>query len=820
MTLTRITRGDAHNITSGQVIIDLATASKELLENSLDAGATQVTVTFKNYGVNSIEVSDNGNGIGQDDFDGLCMKHYTSKLETFEDVASVRTLGFRGEALSSLCAMASVTITTSTKETQPKAHKLEYNQRGKLEKQQIASRTAGTTVLISDIFKNLPVRKTDLAKNARREFQKAITLLQSYALINTGVRLVLQHVDARGKKSMVLATTGSKELKNNVLSVFGANGMVGLEPVNMELNVSAKFRLKNSSIELRVHGFVSNCSFGKGRSSTDRQFWFINKRPVKLPHFSKAITEVYKSFNHLQCPVILLDIELDPQFVDVNVTPDKRTIFLHSETVIVEAVKEKMTEIFSEQDTSIPKSRLATERKESKWLQRDEQEQQGEEEQEPEQEHDDDPDEEQADDSAVDETVQAGASKSPQDLSADEPQSELPEELSEEMDGVAADSPPPPEYDQPEDVIFEKVTELVSQDRRAKRTIADLVTIHKASPEPQEPVEDADTTQLATSAHVVTETDASDVSLSDESTSNISMLRTVLDEATSPLSTNTCNHEHSPLFVSPVREKSTKVNQRVTESLHHTESSVLVNADSFRVKRPKLGQDPTKNRNIDDISDEIDAERKLTLSVSKKDFLAMKVIGQFNLGFILVTKTDKSGTHLFIIDQHASDEKYNFERFQTETVFNNQPLVVHQPLELNVLDELAVMNHLQVFEKNGFGLVVDEDLDPGHRIKLVSLPYSKDTTFDLSDLDELIHLVKEHQGKGVLRPSKVRAMFAMRACRSSIMIGKPLNHKTMAKVVTNLSTLDKPWNCPHGRPTMRHLIELKNWATFNKDYET
>lgn len=91
----------------------------------------------------------------------------------------------------------------------------------------------------------------------------------------------------------------------------------------------------------------------------------------------------------------------------------------------------------------------------------------------------------------------------------------------------------------------------------------------------------------------------------------------------------------------------------------------------------------------------------------------------------------------------------------------------------------------------------------------------------MNDLQELIHLVRESDGlnKDSIRCSKIRAMHAMRACRSSIMVGKPLIKKAMLRVVRNLSELDKPWNCPHGRPTMRHLMELRDWAFFDEDYE-
>ncbi|GME78586.1 unnamed protein product [Ambrosiozyma monospora] len=354
MTIRHISGKDIHHITSGQVIIDLTTAVKELLENSLDASSSQVTVTFRNYGLDSLEVSDNGSGIQEDDFDQVCLKHATSKLTYFEDVESVSTLGFRGEALSSLCAISDVAITTSNKKLKPKAYQLTYDTLGHLSSKSLISGKVGTSICVSNIFKNLPVRRMELTKNSKKEFQRALTLLQSYAIINTCVRIMVIHIDSRGKKSVVLSSTGSSMLRNNILSVYGPNGMYGLEPINLEVNLKTRFKLKSTEMKIKFTGFISNCSFGQGRSSSDRQLWFVNNRPVGLPKFSKSVTEVYKTFNHLQYPVIIINLEMDPVYADVNVTPDKRTVLINNERLVIESLKEELNALFTNQDTRIP----------------------------------------------------------------------------------------------------------------------------------------------------------------------------------------------------------------------------------------------------------------------------------------------------------------------------------------------------------------------------------------------------------------------------------------------------------------------------------
>lgn len=219
-------------------------------------------------------------------------------------------------------------------------------------------------------------------------------------------------------------------------------------------------------------------------------------------------------------------------------------------------------------------------------------------------------------------------------------------------------------------------------------------------------------------------------------------------------------------------------------------------------------------------SEETSAEEKLSLTVSKPDFSHMHIAGQFNLGFILAVRApspSSPNSDLFIIDQHASDEKYNFERLQANTIVQNQRLVHAHKLDLTAIEEEIVLDNNETLLKNGFQVEIDTsgDEEVGRRCKLISLPMSREVTFDVTDLEELISLLTEHpsssSSENVPRPTKVRRMFAMRACRSSVMVGKTLTLKQMGALVRKMGEIDKPWNCPHGRPTMRHVCGLQEW---------
>ena len=197
------------------------------------------------------------------------------------------------------------------------------------------------------------------------------------------------------------------------------------------------------------------------------------------------------------------------------------------------------------------------------------------------------------------------------------------------------------------------------------------------------------------------------------------------------------------------------------------------------------------------------AEEELERHITKEMFAKMEIIGQFNQGFIIT----KHGDDLFIIDQHASDEKYNFEDQQRNTVLKSQRLICPQSLDLTAVNENILMENLDVFRKNGFDFEINEEAPVSQRVKLVSSPVSRNWSFGKSDIDELIFMLSDSPGVNY-RPSNIRKMFASRACRKSVMVGTSLNDGQMRRIVGHMGEMDHPWNCPHGRPTMRHLINL------------
>lgn len=357
-----IKRGDVHRITSGQVILDIQSAVKELIENALDAGATTIEVRFKEYGAETVEVLDNGSGISSDNHDSLALKHHTSKLKDFGDLVNVNTFGFRGEALSSLCELGRVQVVTATQDEEPIGTVLELARDGTVAKRdKKAARQRGTTVIVADLFHTLPVRRKELLKNIKREFAKAQTLLQAYAVITRGVRWVVTN-SVKGRKTPVMTIAASDApayLSSNVTAIFGPKVSAQLVPLDLRIPISsAHLRAATAddiayredvgdvrehdadgTAAVRVQGVISRPAIGYGRAASDRCFLYVNGRPWDASKVVRAFNEVYRAFNMQQYPMVVANFEIQGHDYDVNVSPDKRTLFLYKEGEIIERLK-------------------------------------------------------------------------------------------------------------------------------------------------------------------------------------------------------------------------------------------------------------------------------------------------------------------------------------------------------------------------------------------------------------------------------------------------------------------------------------------------
>jgi len=192
-------------------------------------------VRFKNQGLDSIEVQDNGSGISPQNYEGVALKHYTSKLSNYADLATLQTFGFRGEALSSLCALSHFTVVTCMPCDVPKGAKLEFETSGQLKGTSVVASQKGTTVLVENIFRNLPVRRRELERNIKREWGKVISLLNQYACVQTGVKFTVSQQPNKGKRIVLFSTKGNPTTRENIINVFGAKTMNALILLDLAL---------------------------------------------------------------------------------------------------------------------------------------------------------------------------------------------------------------------------------------------------------------------------------------------------------------------------------------------------------------------------------------------------------------------------------------------------------------------------------------------------------------------------------------------------------------------------------------------------------
>lgn len=905
-----INKGVVHRICAGQVILDLCSAVKELVENSLDAGATSIEISLKDYGAGSFQVSDNGSGISPNNFKVLALKHHTSKLADFPDLQSLTSFGFRGEALSSLCALGELTVETRTKSETVATH-LSFDHSGLLTAERKTARQIGTTVTVKNLFCNLPVRSKEFRRNIRKEYGKLISLLNAYALIAKGVRLVCSNTTGKNMKSVVLKTQGTGSLKDNIITVFGMSTFSCLQPLNISISDSCK-----------VEGYLSKPGCGSGRNLGDRQFLFVNGRPVDMPKISKLVNELYKGANSRQYPIAIMNFLVPTAACDVNVTPDKRKVFFSDEGSILASLREALGKIYSPNHVSYSVNELENptlEESSSKL----------------------DPDSERtptlfkkphpvSDDFTDDLCCKNSGNYGLALTEVKEGNGDLTcstgtnKKRSLVLEDFTLKAHRSKTYDnlnsgQSEELIdldsygaSDQVTLLDS--RIKKRSFTETTNSFSHSRKVQSSISKFVSMSARTCNETITELPVlrnGPITCQSEKTNDM------VDEdprfsftGISKKSVSTLNEDARFSFIGHKHKKPTEicedepkpgpfgdsladevyresnistyfggsdrdpeshmalenhekkdtpiVGMEATELSDDVSDVTALDAPSFSPKKcftylfsfnefkkkrqqrlsimqssnisyekMKIGSRRSFNAATLELSQPQDEELKekalaaatneLERLFRKEDFGKMKVIGQFNLGFII----GKLGEDLFIVDQHAADEKFNYEHLAQSTILNRQPLLRPISLDLSPEEEIVASMNMEAIRKNGF--VIDEDIyaPPGRRFKLNAVPFSKRMTFGVSDVKELISILTDSQGEcsivnrsykmdtaDSVCPPRVRSMLASRACRSSVMVGDALGRNEMQKILEHLAELKSPWNCPHGRPTMRHLVDL------------
>jgi DNA mismatch repair protein PMS2 len=805
----------ARAVRIGQAVLDAAAVVKELVENSLDAHATRVDVhLLGKAGCERIVVTDNGSGIDAGSHGTLCLPHATSKLAEFSDLEGISTFGFRGEALSAIAELCErVTVTTRTSGEQV-GHRLIYDSNGNLMTRSRAPRRPGSTIQVDRLFARLPVRLQEAEKHSSRDIARCLAVMQSYALVASNVRFELRcGTECRLLTQPQPSASPTGALRAAIRSVLGqkqADVMIPcgegdlLSTVVDAGVVAPEANTKNEPGPRRyaVSGFVSKSnhagSGGGGRLSGSWQFFYLNGRPVDMPRVARAVNESYRRFalSSSASPAFILSFSVPRGTFDVNLSPDKRQVVIHREPALIEALQRHLESIWSPQEpritpvNTVPSSQLE---------------------------------------------VLDGPSAAPLMDGV------LMESEAMVENGVARSDPVGTAVPEPRNRA--PVTMLPSRKRPKSVTLLNFISSTSTRVRTK-----SEGSSRVGAVEILSDLDAGvggstvrDQAMEQPSVRNDFVSRgelhapkptmtgsaasrrlvssgSVQDQArgTFPASESPSAGALTFCLSSVVEERCRRKGRRVevvgsTKQLANTEKdgvnsfacSVAAGIGELNRLDASIGQETDADREK--------AEQELLCVFKQAWFGELEIVGQFNKGFIvcLLHKRD-----LFVVDQHASDEKHNFEDLERNTVIRTQRLIRPMALDLAADEELLVLEHLERFKLSGFDIEHRPLNPPTQRLYLRSQPSSNRTMFVMDDLREIIATLQSGfyslaMSQSILRPKRVRAMFASRACRKSVMIGTPLPKKKMESLVRQLEGLNHPWSCPHGRPTMRHLVNIE-----------
>lgn len=318
----------SNQIAAGEVIERPASVVKELVENSIDAKATQILITVKQAGLKFIEVNDNGKGIESDDVEVAFLPHTTSKISTERDLFNVRTLGFRGEALASIASISKLTVVTSTDGKSAVRAKFSGNE---LIKKETFARSKGTTMTVEDMFFNTPAR-LKYVKSLHTELNRIVDIVDRLAMGHPEISFRLIH---EGKD--LVWTSGNNNLQQTIAGIYGrtiASHMLDFE---------------NSDPDYQIKGYFSKPD--TTRSNRSYISFMLNGRYIKNFQLTNAVIRGYGSkLMVARFPIAVIDIKLDPSLMDINVHPTKQEVRLSNEGHIADLISEGIKKRLSNQN--------------------------------------------------------------------------------------------------------------------------------------------------------------------------------------------------------------------------------------------------------------------------------------------------------------------------------------------------------------------------------------------------------------------------------------------------------------------------------------
>ena len=336
----------ANKIAAGEVVERCASVVKELVENSIDAGSTEIKVLLKDAGTREIKVVDNGKGMDKDDAVLAFSRHATSKIDDEDDLYRLETLGFRGEALASIAAVSKVNLKTCSSDIG--THVIING--GKILDVSLGDARRGTIITVSELFYNTPARLKHM-KSLYTELASITDYMNKLALSHPNIRFILENND-----NLILRTDGSGNLLKVIQSIYGNDVVRKMVPVSGE------------NADYEINGYISLPEVH--RSSRNNMVTIVNGRVVRNTEINRVINEAYHSYKpDNRYPITVLNIIVDPSVIDVNIHPTKMDIKFSKMDTLIELINEMVVSKISNREL-IPKAFLKEEVKEEKIIEK------------------------------------------------------------------------------------------------------------------------------------------------------------------------------------------------------------------------------------------------------------------------------------------------------------------------------------------------------------------------------------------------------------------------------------------------------------------
>ena len=700
----------SNKIAAGEVVERPSSVVKELVENSIDAGSTNIKVIIKEFGIQQIRIIDNGSGISNDDLVRAFLRHATSKISADYDLFHIETLGFRGEALASISSVSKVTIKSCAGEAQGKMLVLEG---GKVVSEEYYAPIKGTDLSVENLFYNTPARLKYL-RNPHTEQANITNIIHKFALSYPNVAFEL-HVDGK----ITFKTYGDGDVHKILSKIYN----MGVARNMIEFS--------GNNDDYKVFGYISVPE--ETRASKNYINIFINGRYIKNYGIQNAIIDAYGTLLMInRYPLCVINIEMNPILLDVNVHPTKQEVRLSKEAELIRLIKEVIAERLSNY-TYIPQgmNNVLTKKEKAKiekinFL--------------------DELDNKfgNVEDASIFSVEQSGAEDSVQDKNS------FSEESKELGIKLEDDSSFSSNQTESESYVIQEDEFLFG---------GDLLT---NSGEEKTPAQNKENTFNQRSKTQKIKSDLPDLSYSSHPRDNRNKYG---DKPTKKEIENFMNFSK--------KEDNSSYDNRAEEVV----SNVVKDDSHFNeIKDAKIVQDDdTKVRTLPDL----------------------KVLAQIFKTYILSEADNK----LFLIDQHAAAERYNYEKLQREFIERKnykKQMLIPLMFDFSVEEAAEVRNNLEKFEE--LGIVFEEFGDNSYVVR--EFP-----GWIEEDEEQMIKIIVEK----VLRNNNItfnelrNDAIAMASCKMSIKANQVLTDVEMKKVISDLYECKNPFTCPHGRPIITKM---------------